>query len=255
MQRYLFPEDLSNKKVLVSLSAGINSMAVLCYLASEYPPESRPKDLYIFYAHLKEHSPGSCKFVADGIRYAKKHFDRVIWDYCKGSVIDFFRQENMIPHPAFSPCSNMLKIVPINAFVEKYEIEVDLIGYVRTEIGRMNKQLRAMKAGKAKKGKRYLIKHLSDEDCFKLVEKEIGWYPEIYKILDENGRQVFKHNNCLPCKNMKGNLSTEGASGEFIDVATHFPEKFKDAQELTEKLNAYWGRKKDFEGHCQYCEF
>jgi tRNA(Ile)-lysidine synthase TilS/MesJ len=56
MQQELFTNyiDYSNQKVLIGLSGGINSMAVLCCLAL-YPDELKPKELHLFYAHFDEH--------------------------------------------------------------------------------------------------------------------------------------------------------------------------------------------------------
>jgi tRNA(Ile)-lysidine synthase TilS/MesJ len=68
---------LNDEKVLIGLSAGINSMAILCYMKEQ---GIQPKELHLFYAHFREHSPDSARFVIDGIRFAKKHFKKC---YCK----------------------------------------------------------------------------------------------------------------------------------------------------------------------------
>ena len=47
-------ESLSNEKVLIGLSGGINSMAVLCQLVES---GVKPKELHLFYCHFEEHSP------------------------------------------------------------------------------------------------------------------------------------------------------------------------------------------------------
>ena len=106
MQQEMFLEyqDYSNMNVLIGLSGGINSMALLCWLAN-YPNELKPKELHLFYAHFKEHSPDTLKFVLDGYQYAKSHFKKVHYTQTDNSVIDFFRQQNFIPHPMISSCT------------------------------------------------------------------------------------------------------------------------------------------------------
>lgn len=51
MQTEMFIEhpDYSDKNVLIGLSGGINSMAVLCWIA-KIPEELKPKKLFLFYA-------------------------------------------------------------------------------------------------------------------------------------------------------------------------------------------------------------
>lgn len=243
-------QDLSEKRVMVSLSGGINSAAVLCYLASKFPPEFRPKKIWVFYAHLKEHSPGTLRFVRDLIRYARLHFE-VETGFHFGSVIEFFWGEKFIPHPILSPCSEHLKQIPMQRFYEANNIEVDLIGYVRHERRRIRRQIE-----KGVEGKLYPIAHLTDEDCFELVKQEIGWYPEIYDIR-EGGKRIFLHNNCLPCKNFQGSLMADGTHSEgYSDVKKYYPVYFEKARQLAEELDGYWGRESDLAGgHCKFCEF
>lgn len=237
MQSEFLPEDLSRLKVLVSLSGGINSAALLCYLTTVYPVELRPTELYLFYADLEEHSDDTLEFAQACIEYAKRHYAKVTWRISYASVIEYFRNENMIPHPMLSPCSRDLKIVPMMNFVTEHNIDVDLVGYVRTEKRRIKRQVERHVTGKL-----YPISHLTNEDCFDIVKQEIGWYPAIYDIKDESGKQVFSHNNCLPCKNMEGRLDADGATGEYKAVEMYFPSRFKAAQELAVELDAHWGR-------------
>src|SRR5690554_6246603 len=109
--------DYRNEKVCLGLSAGIHAMTVLWWLANY---QYTPNDIYIFYAHFKEHSPDSLEFVLSGVEYAKKHFDNVIFQYTENSIIDFFEQQKMIPHPTFAPCTSDLKIKPVNRFIYKH---------------------------------------------------------------------------------------------------------------------------------------
>ena len=102
------------------------------------------------------------------------------------------------------------------------------------------------------------ISEFTDEWCFEIVDKHIGWHPAIYDILDEKGKRVFKHNNCLPCKNMQ--LSQMKA------VEKYYPDYMAKAVALSERLKAYWGRnaddyyttfgKQDYEApQCEVCQF
>lgn len=245
IQTDLFPFDLHDRRTMIGLSGGINSAALLVYLATMYPEGMRPRELFLFYAHLREHSADTARFVMDCIRYAQKHFDCVTWKIERYSVLAFFRSERIIPHPIISPCSERLKIIPMLAFKELHGIELDLVGYVRTERRRWERQ-----RARGAQDKLYPIAHLSDEDCFELVDGAIGWHPAIYDIRDDRGRRVFAHNNCLPCKNMDAD--------DLEAVQKYYPDKWKPAAELSADLDAYWGRPKgleDFDGDCHYCLF
>jgi len=253
--------DYREKNIGCPLSAGINSMAVLCWLANY---EFKPKNIYIFYAHFKEHSPESLQFVLDGVEYAKKHFDNVIFEYTENSIIEFFEKQKMIPHPTFAPCTSELKIKPANAFLSKHNCTVDLVGYVRSEQRRIN-NMESKGANTLFLSKHFPISDFTDENCFELVKKEIGWYPKIYDIkwndvgflefvkanlyrFDEQTQKrlikklgtdkpVFKHNNCLPCKNMQ--------LDDILCIEYFYPEFYKKAMELSKKLQKHWGRDKD----------
>jgi hypothetical protein len=242
--------DLKEKRVLIGLSGGINSMAALVYLGAEYPIEYRPRQIWLYYAHLDEHSPDTMRFVRDGIAWAEQHCDMVHSKIERaGSVLDFFERENIIPHPIISPCSEHLKFGPMAKYADENQIEVDLIGFIRTEKNRIRRQQK-----RGAEGKIYPISHLSDQDCFDLVDQYIGWHPAIYDIRDEAGKQVFLHNNCLPCKNMQGRLDGCSATGDFLDVQKHYPEYFQRARDLSVRMGAYWGREAGFDGHCKLCE-
>lgn len=240
--------DYSQLNVMIPLSAGINSMALLCYMATEYPPELRPQRVFIWYTHLREHSPDSLHFVFDGIRYAVRHFEYVRWCIKWGSVLDFFRGEKLIPHPIISPCSEHLKFGPMAAWARAMAVDVDLVGYIRNETRRIQRQEKHGVNGKA-----YPISHITEADCFALVDREIGWHPAIYDTC-EHGKRVFRHNNCLPCKNMQGHLNGAEATEDFLAVQRYYPDYFKAAQKLACELDAYWGRDGDFDGYCKLCE-
>jgi len=242
MQQSLFVEyrDYSKQKVMIGLSGGINSMAVLCWLAS-YPKEFLPKELHIFYAHFDEHSPDTMDFVLDGINYAKQNFEIVRHKITQNSVLAFFEEQKMIPHPMVAPCTRMLKIEPMMMYMVQNRILVDLVGYVRNEQRRIKNMAEKSDSELIDnvvniKGleKHFPISDQTNEWCFQIVKKEIGWYPKIYDIKDRKGKRVFHHNNCLPCKNMNPK--------DLALVKKHYPEMWENAMLLSEKLSAYWGR-------------
>ena len=243
MQTALFIdyEDYSDDKVLIGLSGGINSMAVLCWLA-DYPEEYKPKELHLFYAHFDEHSPDTEDFCKAGVEFAKKNFETVIYKQLNNSLIDFFKDQKMIPHPMVSPCTRVLKIMPIHEYMANQDIKVDLVGYVRDETRRIKRMAEKTNSEitnvVTEEGvtKKFPIHDKSNEWCFDIVKSKIGWYPKIYDIKDSKNNRVFKHNNCLPCKNMN--------QKDFLLVKEHFPEYWLKAVQLSEELQGYWGRDK-----------
>lgn len=234
-------DDYSDKNVLVGLSGGINSAAVLCWLAG-VPEDCKPKELHLYYAHFNEHSDDTLPFVLDLWTYATTKFKDVRYYQTDNSVLEYFEKENMIPHPILSPCSKDLKILPMVEYAREHNIDLDLVGYVREEVKRYNRA----KSKQNEVEKAYPIMEYDNEWCFQIVKKEIGWYPKIYDILDKKGKRVFKHNNCLPCKNMDGK--------DYMLVKKHFPEKYEAAEQTSKKLNQYFGRKEGYPG-CSICSF
>lgn len=230
---FLEYQDYSNMNVLIGLSGGINSMALLCWLAN-YPNELKPKELHLFYAHFKEHSPDTLKFVLDGYQYAKSHFKKVHYTQTDNSVIDFFRQQNFIPHPMISSCTFKLKIQPMQKYFNDNNIDIDLVGYVKEEQRRIRNMWE--KNPKTKETKGFPISNKSNDWCFEIVKKELGWYPAIYDLKNSKGERIFPHNNCLPCKNMQ--------SKDFEMVKHYYPEYWDNANNLAEELQKVWGRKK-----------
>lgn len=239
--------DFRGRRVMIGLSGGINSMALLCWL-SKY--EYKPEDIWLFYAHFEEHSPDTLKFVEAGIAYAKKHFRLVGEKITYNSVLRFFDEQKMIPHPMLAPCTRLLKILPAKEFATTHNIEIDLVGYVESEKRRANKSKSDLFLEK-----QFPILDKSNEWCFEIVQKEIGWYPEIYDIKNENGKRLFTHNNCLPCKNMN--------TKDFARVREYFPAYWSKAMDLSDKLKRHWGRKeaefytefgRDNTGNEQPCE-
>lgn len=252
-----------NENVLLGLSGGINSMALLCWLVES---GIQPKNLFIFYADFEEHSPGTFEFVEAGVAYAKKHFPRVHVRITRNSVIQYFREQNMIPHPANSPCSKKLKIDGANSYAFENDVKIDLVGYVRHELKRRGeRQSKNAPVDLFSLRKDYPIGDFTDEWCFEIVEKHIGWFPDLYKhhwddpefmkFVEENlhrfddlqqnqirkklGKhiRVFKHNNCLPCKNMY--------PWEILCIEYFYPSHYKKAMQLSSDLERYWGRSDD----------
>lgn len=223
------PADYSGKRVLIPLSGGINSAAVLCFLGEHYPVNLKPSELHLFYSHFREHSPETMPFVIDLMRWAKTRFDDVRLKITRHSVNRFFEQQHMIPHPTISPCSIELKVKPQQVYIAEHGIDLELIGFVKEDFRRYK---RAQKYNTEKA--RYPILEWSDNDCFKIVKDCIGWYPPIYDI-KENGHRVFTHNNCLPCKNM--------TTKQLTKIAKYYPEHAARASETALRIpGAYWGR-------------
>lgn len=246
--------NYTGKKILVGLSGGINSMAVLCWL---YEQGYQPAELHLYYAHFSEHSPDTFQFVADGIRWARKHFPKVIVKITSNHVLRYFEEYKMIPHPVRSTCSYHLKIAPMEAYCLNNGITVDLIGYVKTEAKRI-RRMYSNNANNLFTTKEFPIGLFTDEWCFEIVIRNIGWYPYIYTILDDKGKRAFKHNNCLPCKNMY--------VSDMKKVALHYPSYMLAADKLSKRLKSYWGRnaedyyttfgRQDYEpGICENCSF
>lgn len=245
-----------DEDILVGLSAGINSMAVLCWL---HEIGAKPRTIHLFYSHFKEHSPDSFAFVKAGIRFARKHFQNVKVKITRNSIIEFFESQNLIPHPMVSPCSKWLKIIPIREYCFNNGIKYDLVGYVKHELKKRSNRQGALNPNVMFEAKKvYAIGEFTDEWCFEIVKKYIGWYPAIYDIKDEKGKRIFKHNNCLPCKNMN--------KKDFEAVEKYYPEYYNEASQLSKRLGKYWGRSVDDfhisfgrelgqESTCETCEW
>ncbi len=259
--------NYSDGRNMIGISGGINSAAALIYL-SEFV-EDKPDEIYLYYAHLKEHSPDTEKFVLELVEYAKKHFKNVVFESSINSMLEYCENDfHGIPQPKITPCTKFLKLIHMNKFMAKHNIDRDIVGYVRHEFRRIQRQI-----DRGVKKKDYLIRHLSDEDCFSIVEKYFGWYPAIYNIkwtdkkigesLEKWGHElhptqrktiqkyhsqgfnnmrksyrVFKHNNCLICKNMH--------QWEIFMIRIFYPDYYNRAMTTAKKLNSYWGRSDEF---------
>lgn len=227
-----FTMDIHGKRVMIGLSGGINSMAVLCWLATT---TAQPSELHLYYAHFKEHSPDTWAFVRSGIEFARSYFPRVVVRVTRTSVLEYFRHQRMIPHPTNGTCSKYLKILPMQAYSAQHGIEVDLIGYVRHELKRRSAgQSKRLKPDLFSARKLYPIGEFSDEWCLNIVDEMIGWHPRIYDHQDSQGGRLFKHNNCLPCKNMYPK--------DIEAVQLHYSENYRNALQLSAELKRYWGR-------------
>jgi hypothetical protein len=223
------------KDCLIGLSGGINSAAVLCWLIEQ---EDKPETVHLYYAHFKQHSPDTFDFITDLVIYARKHFKNVKVEITINDVLDFFERIKMIPHPVISPCSRKLKIEPIKKYGFDEGLTIDLVGYIRHELKRRSERAQmSVDKGLFDMETKYPIGDFTDEWCFEIVKKHIGWYPAIYDIRDSDGERVFKHNNCLPCKNM--------TTKQLEAVKEHYPKYHMEAMRLSEKLSRHWGRSAD----------
>lgn len=220
-------------------------MAVLCWLGSLVDESDRPDEVHLFYAHFKEHSDDTNQFVLDGVFWARERFKKVIFTQTDNSVMDFFEEHDFIPHPTNAKCSVSLKIEPMLKYAYANYIDFDLIGYVAKEKQRI-RRLNKSGVNDLFFQKTFPISAHDDEWCFEIVRKNIGWYPKIYDIKNEKGKRVFKHNNCLPCKNM--------TEKDMLEVAKHYPEKMQRAKEVEKATGSFFGRKRCGEG-CFTCEF
>lgn len=239
-----FPDhlDYSGRKVLCGISAGINSAAALCWLA-QAPVEKKPTELHLFYAHLTEHSPDSRAFAHACVVYARQHFTQVVYMETEASALALFEEQKMIPHPTVAPCTRILKLEPMYAYMTENGITDNVVGYINAERRRVNNM--AEKGEKTPTGvltssgveSQFPIVQFSNEWCFQIVDREIGWHPAIYDIRNTKGERVFKHNNCLPCKNM--------TYEQMADVQRYYPAYFERAQQTAQAINKHWGRDAD----------
>lgn len=240
--------DYSDLKVMLPLSGGINSAAVLCWLGESVPLKHRPFELDIYYSHFVEHSPDTHQFVIDLILYANKHFRCVNSKITWNSVNAYFIKAKMIPHPSISPCSRQLKTEPADKYFARNEFDIELIGYVKTDTVRRGKNKSRVDNLSARLDyARFPLIDWSKQDCLDFVKATIGWYPTIYDIKDEKGKDVFSHNNCLPCKNMHPK--------QIANVVKYYPEYAVKAQETADAIpGAYWGREDIGIFACDVCE-
>lgn len=237
-------DDWSDDRVRIGLSGGINSAALLCHLATDHPEAKRPRWLGLYYAHLREHSPGTFTFVKACVRYARHKFPEVEFGMHRCSVVDYFEAENFIPHPTISPCTEHLKIEPMDRWDRHHGVTIDLIAFVRHEMARRGDKHIGSEADLV----RFPIAHLSEEWCFEIVDREIGWHPAIYDLRDDRWKRMFTHNNCLPCKNMNRR--------QLEAVREHFPRHYERAMRMAHRIGNYWGRKSDYTGDpCSVCSF
>lgn len=270
MQQELFiqQEDFSQEEILLGLSGGINSAAVACWL-STWPDEYKPKVLHLYYAHFEEHSPDTFQFVKDIIKFCRANFKNVVVKITRNSIIRFFEQQKMIPHPTVAPCTRILKIMPMHEYMAMNGITTDLVGYVREEIRRVKNMAKKTENGITGRSvqmddyrKLFPISDKTNEWCFKIVKNLIGWYPEIYNLrYNDKGfiqflldnlhtvdavtqniikgkigtrERVFTHNNCLPCKNMQRD--------DYLAVRYYFEWYYNNSVSLSARLKKHWGR-------------
>lgn len=259
--------NYAGQKVLLGLSGGINSAALECWLAAA-PEHEKPAELHLLTHQFAEHSPDTRRFI-DAVRaHAKANFPCVVVAETENSVLGFFEQRGMIPHPKLAVCTAVLKVEPSMVYMIRHDIRINVVGYVEKEQKRI--------ANMDRKGERtdfgvflpsgtesqFLLRHFTDEWCLQVVDREIGWHPAIYdlrwndlgfmswmqtKLPTLTGYDlravearlgttapVFEHNNCLPCKNMH--------LWQMLCVEYFFPTEWAAARATQETIGAHWGR-------------
>ncbi len=218
-------------------------MALLCWLGEEVPEDKKPSELHLYYSHFVEHSPDTHQFVIDGIMYANKKFRQVNSKITWNSVNGYFSRKGYIPHPSRSPCSVDLKVLPSRQYFDDCNIDIELVGFVNSDVRRYRKL-------DSRRGDlmSFPILEWSKQDCLDFVKNIIGWYPAIYDLKDECGKDLFSHNNCLPCKNMHPK--------QLALVGRYYPQHAKAAEETAKKVGGYWGRDADMPDifKCDVCE-
>jgi 3'-phosphoadenosine 5'-phosphosulfate sulfotransferase (PAPS reductase)/FAD synthetase len=190
-------------------------------------------------------------FVLDGVKYAYNKFNnekyRIFVKITHQSMREFCLDNKMIPHPTNSACSRLMKREPMYNYFTENNLDVDLVGYVREEAQKRVLRARSYNNDQSK-NKSYPITTLTDKDCEFICEREIGWIPEIYKIKNNEGKRIFKHNNCLPCKNMHDK--------EMKEVKKHYPGYYENALSLAKEMGQHWGRKEEIdELICPTCDW
>lgn len=266
--------NYAGQKVLLGLSGGINSAALLCWMA-EAPEDEKPAELHLLSHQFAEHPDDTAPFIEACRVYARAHFPCVVVEETENSALAFFEDINMIPHPKLSPCTRLLKVVPSMAYMARHGIIHNLVGYVQSEKKRttnMKKKGVVSQFGVTLKDgieAAFLISQFTDRWCMYMVDAHIGWHPAIYdhrwnhpgfvafmkaklaayaltgEGMTERDRRaiktrlgkkipVFDHNNCLPCKNM--NL------WQLLCVEFFYPEKWAAARATEAAIGAHWGR-------------
>lgn len=189
--------NYAGKKVLLGLSGGINSAALLCWLA-QAPDAEKPAELHLLSHQFAEHSGDTGPFIDACRAYAHQHFPCVVVDESDNSVLAFFEESKMIPHPRLAPCTRMLKLVPTMAYMARLGITHNVVGYVQSEqqrISKMEEKGEPTEFGVLLKDgveAGFLIRHFTDAWCLNMVDRHIGWHPAIYDLRwNDSGFMAF----------------------------------------------------------------
>lgn len=222
------PIDYSHSRILIPLSGGVTSAALLSFLGEFHPLARKPRELHLYHTQFQEHSPDTLHFVADCVRYAERVFHSVKVKIIKQSVNAFFIAQRLIPDPTTSPCTVQLRTLPQEQYCRDEAIDWVIEGFVRS-----SQQPHPQYISYGGRQIPYPLLGLTDDESFNLVEQVIGWYPAIYDIF-EGGRRVFKFNNCLPCKNMN--------RAEVENVWKYFPQYAQEAEVAAAQIpGGVWG--------------
>lgn len=84
-------------------------------------------------------------------------------------------------------------------------------------------------------------------DTIVLEKDNIEYHQKSIYDIFENGKRVFTHNNCLPCKNM--------TTKQMQKVELYYPTYFDKANKLSCEIGKHWGREADTSiNYCKVCE-
>lgn len=141
------------------------------------------------------------------------------------SLWELIEDNNCLPSYFIPFCTTELKIKQSRKYFKKLtEQGIDFVahyGYGADEWRRVQKQtVRFEKEGIKSK---YLIfeRRIKDEEIKRIIQEE-------WKIQLPITYRHLKHNNCIPC--------FKGGKGHFKQVAKYYPEQFKRAMALEEKI-------------------
>ncbi|QEK12600.1 hypothetical protein FQB35_10570 [Crassaminicella thermophila] len=137
-------------------------------------------------------------------------------------IWDLIEDNNCLPSFHIPFCTTELKIKQSRKFFKMLSEDfIVYFGYGSDEWNRVQKQKIRFEAEGIKSRYPIFEKKISNDEIKNIIRNE--WkicLPETYKYL--------KHNNCIPC--------FKGGKGHFRKVAKYYPEKFKRAMEIEEKI-------------------
>ena len=205
-------------KQIVMFSGGASSSYLAYLVAKEYGK----KNTILLHTPTYAEDPDADRFrkeVADfiGLPITIQEDGRSLWQ--------LIEDNNCLPSFHIPFCTTELKIKQSRKYFKKLKAQsIDFVvhyGYGADEWRRVQKQSARFKKEGIKS--QYLIfeRKISNKEIKRIIQEE--WQialPRTYKYL--------KHNNCIPC--------FKGGKGHFKQVAKYYPEQFKRAMQLEEKI-------------------